>query len=157
MRIAFGTDEATTLTDAIMAKLKDMGHDVAVVADGIDWPDAGRRVAQAVAGGDADAGVVCCWTGTGVAMAANKVAGVRAALCTDAETARGARRWNDANVLAVGLRLTSPDVAGEMLEAFLTTGPEEGDGEALIERLERVSTPPADRGDLRLTEWTSCG
>jgi ribose 5-phosphate isomerase B len=63
--------------------------------------------------------VVCCWTGTGVSMAANKVPGVRAALCTDAETARGARRWNDANVLAFGLRLTSPEVAGEMLDAFL--------------------------------------
>jgi ribose 5-phosphate isomerase B len=66
-------------------------------------------------------GVVCCWTGTGVAMAANKVSGVRAALCTDAETARGARRWNDANVLAFGLRLTSPTVAHEMVEAFLDT------------------------------------
>ncbi len=156
MRIAFGTDEATALTDAIVAKLKGMGHDVAVAADGIDWPDAGRRVGQAVAGGDADAGVVCCWTGTGVAMAANKVPGVRAALCTDAETARGARRWNDANVLAMGLRLTSPDVAAEMLEAFLTTGPDEGEA-PLIERLERVPTSAADLGNLRLTEWTSCG
>ena len=65
--------------------------------------------------------MVCCWTGTGVSMAANKVPGVRAALCTDAETARGARRWNDANVLALGLRLTSPEVAREMLDAFLRT------------------------------------
>jgi ribose 5-phosphate isomerase B len=74
-----------------------------------------------VASGAADRGVVCCWTGTGVSIAANKVAGVRAALCTDAETAKGARRWNDANVLALGLRLTSPEVAKEMLAAFLTT------------------------------------
>jgi ribose 5-phosphate isomerase B len=135
MRIAFGTDEATALTDAIVARLKDGGHDVAVVADALAWPDAGRRVGEAVARGDADAGVVCCWTGTGVAMAANKVAGVRAALCTDAETARGARRWNDANVLAIGLRLTSPDVAGEMLDAFLSTPPDEGERE-LIDRVE---------------------
>jgi selenide,water dikinase len=167
VRIAFGTDEATALTDAIVAKLKDMGHDVVVAADGIDWPDAGRQVGQAVAGGEADAGVVCCWTGTGVSMAANKVPGVRAALCTDAETARGARRWNDANVLAIGLRLTSPDVAGEMLEAFLTTGPEEGE-RRLIERVEiepveverthrTQRTQRSDSGDLRLTEWTSCG
>jgi ribose 5-phosphate isomerase B len=73
--------------------------------------------------------VVCCWTGTGVSIAANKVPGVRAALCTDAETARGARRWNDANILALGLRLTSPEVAREMVDAFLTTEPEESERE----------------------------
>ena len=76
---------------------------------------------EAVSGGAADVGVVACWTGTGVSIAANKVDGVRAALCTDAETARGARRWNDANVLAFGLRLTSIEVANEMVDAFLTT------------------------------------
>ena len=74
---------------------------------------------------------MCCWTGTGVSMAANKVAGVRAALCTDAETARGARRWNDANVLALGLRLTSPEVAKEMLAAFLTTEPDDTEREQI--------------------------
>ena len=79
---------------------------------------AGRRGGG---GGAADLGVVACWTGTGVSIAANKVDGVRAALCTDAETARGARRWNDANVLAFGLRLTSIEVANEMVDAFLTT------------------------------------
>jgi ribose 5-phosphate isomerase B len=123
MRIAFGTDEVTELTDAIKAALADKGHEVVVVGEGIAWPDVGRGVGQAVVEG-ADRGVVCCWTGTGVSMAANKVAGVRAALCTDAETARGARRWNDANVLALGLRLTSPEVAKEMLDAFLTTEPD---------------------------------
>jgi ribose 5-phosphate isomerase B len=80
-----------------------------------------------VAAGDADRGVVCCWTGTGVSIAANKVSGVRAALCTDAETARGARRWNDANVLALGLRLTSPTVAEEMVDAFLSTDADPGE------------------------------
>ena len=74
--------------------------------------------------GDADRGVVWCWTGTGVSIAANKVAGVRAALCTDAETARGARRWNDANVLALGLRLTSETSAREIVDAFLGTDPD---------------------------------
>src|SRR5207244_13497518 len=88
---------------------------------GAAWPGRGRAVGLAVAGGDADRGVVRCWTGTGVSMAANKVDGVRAALWTDAETARAARRWNDANVLALGLRLTSPEVAKEMIEAFLAT------------------------------------
>src|SRR4051794_24952711 len=121
MRVAFGTDEHTPLTEAIVDDLQQRGVDVVVVADGDAWPDVGRRVGEAVAAGDVDRGVVCCWTGTGVSMAANKVPGVRAALCTDAETARGARRWNDANVLALGLRLTSPTVAREMLDAFLAT------------------------------------
>jgi ribose 5-phosphate isomerase B len=140
VRIAFGTDEVTALTDVVVATLKEMGHEVVVVAAGIDWPDAGRQVGLAVAGPDAgaDAGVVCCWTGTGVAMAANKVPGIRAALCTDAETARGARRWNDANVLAMGLRLTSPAVAAEMLAAFLTTAVGEGE-QALVDRVEPPS------------------
>lgn len=121
MRIAFGTDEQTVLTDELQAKLSADGHEVLVVGDGDPWPDVGRRVGEAVASGDADRGVACCWTGTGVSIAANKVAGVRAALCTDAETAVGARRWNDANVVALGLRLTSPPVAAEVLDAFLAT------------------------------------
>jgi ribose 5-phosphate isomerase B len=121
VRIAFGTDESTPLTVAIAADLAERGHDVVVVGDGDPWPDVGRAVGEAVAAGRAERGVVCCWTGTGVSMAANKVAGARAALCTDAETARGARRWNDANVLAMGLRLTSPEVAREMVDAFLDT------------------------------------
>ena len=127
MRVAFGTDEHTSVTEVIVAVLGDAGHEVVTLADGDPWPDVGRRVGEAVAAGRADAGVVCCWTGTGVSMAANKVDGVRAALCTDAETARGARRWNDANVLAMGLRLTSPELASEMLEAFMTTDPDESE------------------------------
>ena len=121
MRVAFGTDEVTAVTDAVKAHLAEQGHEVVVVADPEPWPEVGRGVGEAVASGAADRGVVCCWTGTGVAMAATKVPGVRAALCTDAETARGARRWNDANVLALGLRLTSPVVAVEVLDAFLAT------------------------------------
>jgi ribose 5-phosphate isomerase B len=121
MRIAFGTDESTPLTAAVVAELERHGHQVTELAAAEPWPDVGRTVGEAVASGRAERGVVCCWTGTGVSMAANKVPGVRAALCTDAETARGARRWNDANVLALGLRLTSPEVASEMLEAFLGT------------------------------------
>jgi len=122
MRIAFGTDERTELTDHIKAALAERGHEVVVVGEGDPWPEVGRDVGEAVAGGTADRGVVCCWTGTGVSMAANKVPGVRAALCTDGATAEGARRWNDANVLALGLRLTSPTVADEMVDAFLATG-----------------------------------
>ncbi|MDZ7676279.1 MAG: RpiB/LacA/LacB family sugar-phosphate isomerase [Acidimicrobiales bacterium] len=126
MRIAFGTDEQTDVTDHVEAWLAEAGHDVVVVAErGGPWPDVGTAVGQAVADGDAQRGVVCCFTGTGVSIAANKVGGVRAALCTDAQTAAGARTWNDANVLAFGLRLTSVEVAEEMLEAFLTTAVDE--------------------------------
>jgi ribose 5-phosphate isomerase B len=134
--VAFGTDEATALSEAVKAALADRGVDVVVVAEGDPWPDVGAGVGRAVAGGRVDRGVVCCWTGTGVAMAANKVPGVRAALCTDAETARGARRWNDANVLALGLRLTSVELAKEMLDAFLTTDADP-DEAAEIAKLDR--------------------
>lgn len=132
VRIAFGTDERTDVTDRVEAWLTDAGHEVIVVAErGGPWPDVGTAVGSAVADGRADRGVVCCWTGTGVSIAANKVDGVRAALCTDAETATGARRWNDANVLAFGLRLTSAEVAAEMLAAFLTTPVDPEESEAI--------------------------
>jgi ribose 5-phosphate isomerase B len=129
VKIAFGTDERTPLSQAVVADLERRGLEVITVADGDPWPDVGRRVGEAVASGAVDRGVVCCWTGTGVSMAANKIEGVRAALCTDAETARGARRWNDANVLAFGLRLTSPEVAREMVDAFLSTDPDDDERE----------------------------
>jgi ribose 5-phosphate isomerase B len=135
VRIAFGTDEATAVTDAVKVHLAAQGHEVVVVADPEPWSEVGRGVGEAVASGAADRGVVCCWTGTGVAMAATKVPGVRAALCSDAETARGARRWNDANVLALGLRLTSEVVATEVLDAFLSTDVDADEADA-IARLE---------------------
>ena len=122
MRIAFGTDEQTAVTDAVEAWLVEHGHEVVVVAErGGPWPGVGAAVGRAVASGEADRGVVCCWTGTGVSIAANKVPGVRAALCTDRGTAEGARRWNDANVLAFGLRLTTGAVVEELVDAFLGT------------------------------------
>jgi ribose 5-phosphate isomerase B len=137
VRIAFGTDEDTDLTRSVVAELERLGHRVVAVAAGAPWPEVGRGVGEAVAAARADRGVVCCWTGTGVSIAANKVPGVRAALCTDAETARGARRWNDANVLAFGLRLTSPEVAKEMLEAFFGTEPDDGE----LDTIARVEGP----------------
>lgn len=129
--MALGSDEHTALVEHLQRSMTELGHEVVVVADGDAWPDVGRAVGEAVASGEVDRGVVCCWTGTGVSIAANKVPGVRAALCTDAETARGARRWNDANVLALGLRLTSPEVAQEMLGAFFATELDEGEAETL--------------------------
>jgi ribose 5-phosphate isomerase B len=131
VRIAFGTDEATAMTAALRRHLTEIGHEVVVVADGDEWPEAGRRVGEAVVSGAADVGVTCCYTGTGVSIAANKVPGVRAALCIDAETARGARRWNDANVVALGLRLTSEAVACEIVDAFVATDADESEATAI--------------------------
>ena len=135
MRVAFGTDESNEVTEAVLAVLADDGHEV---VDPFEdrWPDVGQRVGRVVASGAADVGVVCCWTGTGVSIAANKVPGIRAALCTDADTARGARRWNDANVLALGLRLTAVAVAREIVAAFLATGEVDPDERSNIDRLE---------------------
>ena len=125
MRVAFGSDEVTTLTDAVRADLEARGHAVVAVGPPAgepgEWAEVGRRVGALVAGGEADTGVLFCWTGTGASIAANKVRGVRAALCTDAPTAAGARRWNDANVLVMSLRSTSPAVAAEMLDAWFST------------------------------------
>lgn len=122
-RIAFGVDEAGELSDSVRGHLDRVG-DVVQVVQNRPWPEVGREVGRAVAEGAAEFGVVMCWTGTGVSIAANKVSGVRAALCTDAATATGARRWNDANVLALGMRLTSTPVAIEIVDAFLAGVPD---------------------------------
>jgi ribose 5-phosphate isomerase B len=135
VRIALGSDERTTLTDALADDLRKRGHEVVLVGppggEDIGWADVGRRVGELVAKGETGTAVLCCWTGTGASIAANKVAGVRAALCTDAETARGARRWNDANVLVLSLRLVSPPVASEMLDAWFSTDPDPSEAEAI--------------------------
>jgi ribose 5-phosphate isomerase B len=140
MRIVLGSDEETAVVDSLVAHLETLGHEVTRVGIGAEWPEVGQLVAGAVASSAADRGVVCCYTGTGVAIAANKVPGVRAALCTDAATAAGARRWNDANVLALGLRLLSPVVGGEILDAFLTSDPDDDAVEA-VRRLESSGSP----------------
>src|SRR5213076_1751337 len=113
----------TTLFRSVVEELRRRGHEPIVhgaLADGErdDWAWASEAAARDVAEGRAEQGIVCCWTGTGASIAANKVHGVRAALCEDAETARGARRWNDANVLALSLRRTSEAVLGEILDAW---------------------------------------
>ena len=139
MRIVFGSDETTALTDAVREDLERRGHDVVLVGppggEAVEWAEVGQRVGESVAKGDADSGVLFCWTGTGASIAANKVPGVRAALCTDAATAAGARKWNDANVLVMGLRLTSPEVAREMLDAWFITESDPGEADN-IARLE---------------------
>jgi ribose 5-phosphate isomerase B len=125
MKIALGSDEKTILTDYISDKLTADGHEVVPFGplSGSDahWPEVARDVAEAVATEQLDEGILLCWTGTGVSLAANKVPGIRAALCADAQTARGARLWNNANVLCLSLRLTSQVVAGEILDAWFET------------------------------------
>jgi ribose 5-phosphate isomerase B len=119
---------AAGLLEAVEHWLRERGHEVrrfgALEPEGDDaWPSVGRSVGVAVAAGDADCGVVCCWTGTGVSIAANKVEGVRAALCGDATTAGGAREWNDANVLCLSIRSTTPALAEEILAAWFAGTP----------------------------------
>lgn len=125
MKVVLGSDEKTPLTDAVADKLAKRGHELKLVGppggEDIQWAEVGRRVGECVAGGECETGVLFCWTGTGASIAANKVAGVRAALCTDAATAGGARKWNDANVLVMSLRLANPTLAGEMLDAWFAT------------------------------------
>src|SRR5205085_5405216 len=116
MRIAFGADDENECVRAVLDRLRSAGE-VEVLSG--DWPDFARQVGLAVAGGMADLGVVMCWTGTGTTIAANKVPGVRAALAWEPWIAKGARLWNDANVLAMSLKRTAPDVAVEIVEAFL--------------------------------------
>ena len=128
MVIALGSDMAGELPETIARWLFARGHEVrrfgALAPDADDaWTSVGREVGRAVAAGDAGCGVLCCWTGTGVSIAANKVPGVRAALCADAATAAGAREWNDANVLCISLRATTPAIAEEMLAAWFATQP----------------------------------
>ena len=134
MKIAFGTDDVTPVTKELVSSLQALGHEVTVYGDGLRWADVGLAVGEAVASGQAGAGIVMCFTGTGVSIAANKVPGVRAALCAEAETARDARRWNDANVLALALRTTTLDVGLDIIEAFLGNAPDgtEADQIALL-------------------------
>ena len=143
MKLIVGSDERTHMTDALVEELRQRGHEVEVVGpladETLQWPEVGRTVGKAVAQGRAEQGIVCCWTGTGVSIAANKVPGIRAALCTDAETARGARRWNHANVLALSLRLTSEIVAREILDAWFSAPEEAGDDAACVSRLESIN------------------
>lgn len=144
MRVVLGSDEKTALTDSVAAALRVRGHDIVLVGppagDQLGWAEVGRRVGEAVAHGDADSGVLFCWTGTGASIAANKVTGVRAALCADAQTAQGARRWNDANVLVMSLRATSPTIAEEMLDAWFATDPDPSE-RINIESLEAGAAP----------------
>ena len=145
MRISVATDERTGVADAVVEELRKRGHDPllhgALNADERDdWAWASEAAARDVAEGRADQAVVACWTGTGASIAANKVPGTRAALCADAETASGARKWNDANVLALSLRTTSEALLEEILDAWFSGEPSaEPDDVANVDHVGEIS------------------
>lgn len=128
MKIAVAVDEVVGVADDLVQELTERGHEVMTFGalkedDRDDWAWCSEAAARTVAEGQAEMGVVCCWTGTGASIAANKVAGARAALCSDAVTAEGARKWNDANVLALSLRTLTEDGLSEILNAWFAAGP----------------------------------
>jgi ribose 5-phosphate isomerase B len=127
MKIAVGSDMKTHLTDVVVEELKKRGHEVSVYG-ALDkapalWSQVAVEVAEQVSVGKYNQAVLFCWTGTGISLAANKVRGIRATLCPDAETAKGARKWNDANILAMSLRTVSEQVAKEILDSWFSTSP----------------------------------
>jgi ribose 5-phosphate isomerase B len=145
MRVSVSADELTGVAELVVERLLQREHEltlhgVLAAEERPDWAWASEAAARDVAEGRADHAIVCCWTGTGAAIAANKVLGIRAALCADAETARGARRWNDANVLALSLRTTSGAVLDEILEAWFGSEPSaEHDDVANIRHVDEIS------------------
>ena len=144
VRISVAADERAGIADALIEELRRRGHEP--VSHGAlsdeerdDWAWASEAAARDVSEGRAERGVVCCWTGTGASIAANKVAGIRAALCGDGPTAAGARRWNDANVLALSLRATSEAELGEILDAWFGSGPSsDADDRANVEHVDDI-------------------
>jgi ribose 5-phosphate isomerase B len=142
MRVAFAADDENDTTRAVVALLVERGVEVVRPNPSASWPDLGAGVGRAVVEGSADLGIVMCWTGTGTAIAANKVPGVRAALAWEPWIARGARLWNDANVLAMSLKRLAPDVAVEVAQAFLDTPEPDPDEAANIARLAELEQHP---------------
>jgi ribose 5-phosphate isomerase B len=148
MRIAVAADERTGIAEAVVEELRRRGHEP--VPHGAlsdlgrdDWAWASEAAARDVAEGRAEQAVVCCWTGTGASIAANKVPGIRAALCLDGPTAAGARRWNDANVLALSLRATSDAELAEILDAwFEGAASPDADDRANVEHLSEIEREP---------------
>jgi ribose 5-phosphate isomerase B len=144
MRIAVAADEDTGVAGAVVEQLRARGHEPLLHGalnpdERDDWAWASEAAARDVADGRADQAVVCCWTGTGASIAANKVSGIRAALCADAQTADGARKWNDANVLALSLRSTSEAELAEILDAWFAARPSsEEDDRANVAHLEEI-------------------
>jgi ribose 5-phosphate isomerase B len=145
MRISVASDERTGVAEHLVEELRRRGHEPVLHGalnddERDDWAWASEAAARDVADGRAEQAIVCCWTGTGASIAANKVGGVRAALCADAETARGARRWNDANALALSLRTTSEALLEEMLDAWFDGEPSrDSDDVENVRHLEEIA------------------
>lgn len=137
MKIMLGTDDSDALVSSVADSLRARGHEV-VELPVSEWPRVARRVGEGVAGGEADQGVLFCWTGTGTSMAANKVPGVRAALAWDPWIARGAREWNDANVLVMSLKKNDAEQAEAILDAWLAVERPDPDELANIEALKEL-------------------
>ena len=146
MKISVGADERLYVVEVVLDYLQDKGHEViwhGPEKDGTQpWPDVAKRVALDVQSATVSEGILFCWTGTGVSMAANKFKGIRAALCDDAETARGARLWNNANILCMSMRRTSEVVAKEILDMWFATlyQPNETD-DACLRMIEEMENP----------------
>ncbi len=126
MKIAISSDEYFPIIDLLIDAVKKRGHEVhyfgpSAGGKSIDWPEVTLKAVEELREGKADEAIVLCWTGTGCTLIANKIPGIRAALCFDAETAKGARTWNHANVLGLSLRLTSPAILQEILQAWFDT------------------------------------
>ena len=143
MKIAVASDEPYAIHDVLVQELERRGHEVVRfgsvrTAEEAPWPEVAAAAAGAVASGECAEGVFCCWTGTGIAMAANKLPTIRAALCTDAETARGARVWNHANVLALSNRLLGEHLLREILDAWLSTPPTDPRGQEGVAALKAL-------------------
>lgn len=137
MRIAFGADDQNECTAAVVGYLRTVA-DLSILGTGQSWPELAREVGRRVADGQADFGVLMCWTGTGTSIAANKVKGVRAALAWEPWIARNARRWNAANVLALSLKRLAPDVAVDCVKAFLEVQAEDPDESASIDLIRNI-------------------
>jgi ribose 5-phosphate isomerase B len=145
MRISVAADERTGVAEAVVHELRRRGHEPILHgalndSERDDWAWASEAAARDVVEGRADQAVVACWTGTGASIAANKVPGIRAALCGDAETAGGARKWNDANVLALSLRSTSEALLGEILDGWFDGEPSpDADDRANVEHVDEIA------------------
>lgn len=134
LRVAFGADDQNDCTRAVVDYLRTVAE-VRLAVAGSAWPEFAREIGRSVAEGEADFGVVMCWTGTGTSIAANKVKGVRAALAWEPWIARNARLWNDANVLALSLKRLAPDVAVECVRAFLEVEAEDPEETPSIDQI----------------------
>lgn len=151
MKVSLAADELTGVAERLAAEVRDRGHEPLLhgalgQGERVDWAWSSEAAARDVAEGRAELAVIACWTGTGASIAANKVPGIRAALCADAVTAAGARRWNDANVLALSLRTTSAAELEEILDAWFATAvsgePDDAENVAHLAAIERATASP---------------